>query len=179
MNIKNNLRYKMSSEKIETAFLTLMLKNKYEEINISDVCKEAKINRSTFYCHYDDINDLVVKIENKFSNGLANIFNYGTRQTNEAFEEMFEFIEKNKYFYKAFLNLPYQTISETNTKSVILENIKGTANAPTNSDVELYYRAGFFGAGIKEICKLWLERDCQESPKQMANFLLSEYKNRS
>ena len=40
--------------------------HKYEEITISQVCKQAGVNRSTFYCHYDDINDLIIKIENKF-----------------------------------------------------------------------------------------------------------------
>ena len=34
------------------------------------------------------------------------------------------------------------------------------------------------GAGIKEMCRLWLERDCQESPEDMAKLLLDEYKNR-
>lgn len=178
MNKKNNSRYKMSSEKIETAFLSLLPENNYEKINISQVCSRAGINRSTFYCHYDDINDLVIKIENKFASSLASIFNYGERQTNEAFLEMFEFIKKNKSFYKVFLSIPYQTISETNTKQSILSNIKETKNAPTSNEIELRYRAGFFGAGIKEICRIWLERDCLESPKDMAGILLKEYSNR-
>ena len=114
MNIKNNSRYKASSEKIETAFLTLILNHNYEDITISQVCKQAGINRSTFYCHYDDINDLIVKIESKFAQGTANIFKYGERQTHEAFVEMFTFIKNNKYFYKAFLNIPYVTVAESN-----------------------------------------------------------------
>ena len=96
MNIKNNSRYKMSSEKIETAFLTLILNHRYEDITINQVCKQAGINRSTFYCHYDDINDLVIKIESKFAKSTASIFNYGQRQTHEAFIEMFTFIKENK-----------------------------------------------------------------------------------
>ena len=65
MNKKNNSRYKISSDKIETAFLTLLLNHKYEDITISQICEQANINRSTFYCHYSDINDLIIKIENK------------------------------------------------------------------------------------------------------------------
>ena len=42
----------------------------------------------------------------------------------------------------------------------------------------LYYRGSFFGAGIKEMCRLWLENDCKETPEQMACLLLEEYKNR-
>ncbi len=102
----------MSSEKIETAFLTLILNHKYEDITTSQICKQAGVNRSTFYCHYNDINDLIIKIEGKFAKGMASIFNYGERQTHEAFVEMFTFIRDNKYFYRAFLNIPYATLAE-------------------------------------------------------------------
>lgn len=178
MNIKNNQRYKISSEKIETAFLSLILNHKYEDITISQVCEQAGINRSTFYCHYDDINDLIIKIEGKFAKGTANIFNYGKRQTHEAFVEMFTFVKENKYFYKAFLNIPYATVAETNTKVDVLKNIGENTNIDKSNKMGLFYRASFFGAGIKEMCRLWLQFDCKETPEQMASLLLDEYKNR-
>ena len=178
MNIKNNSRYKMSSEKIETAFLSLLNNYKYEEITISQVCKQAGVNRSTFYCHYDDINDLIIKIENKFAQGTVNIFNYGERQNHEAMIEMFSFVKENKLFYNAFLNIPYITIAEKQTKNECLEHISQKINADTKQKNNLFYRASFFGAGIKELCRLWLEKGCVESPKQMAELLLEEYKNR-
>jgi len=178
MNIKNNLRYKASSEKIETAFLTLILNHKYEDITISQVCKQAEINRSTFYAHYDDINDLVIKIENKFAQGTASIFNYGERQTHEAMIEMFTFVKANKHFYKAFLNIPYITLAERNTKIEVLKNIGQKLNIDKSHTIGIFYRASFFGAGIKEMCRLWLERDCQETPEQMAKLLLEEYTDR-
>ena len=179
MNIKNNLRYKMSSEKIETAFLTLILNHKYEDISISQVCKQAGVNRSTFYCHYDDINDLIIKTESKFAKGTASIFNYGERQTHQAFVEMFAFIKENKYFYKAFLNIPYVSLAERNTKIDVLKNIAENVNIDKTNKMGIFYRASFFGAGIKEMCRIWLERDCQETPEQMALLLLEEYKNRN
>jgi len=178
MNTKNNSRYKMSSEKIETAFLTLILNHKYEDITISQVCKQAGVNRSTFYCHYDDINDLIIKIEGKFAKSMATIFNYGERQTHEAFVEMFTFIKNNKYFYKAFLNIPYVTFAETNLKIDVLKNIGDNNIIDKSNKMGIFYRASFFGAGIKEMCRLWLEFDCKETPEEMALLLLDEYKNR-
>lgn len=178
MNIKNNSRYKMSSEKIETAFLTLILNHKYEDITTSQVCKQANINRSTFYSHYNDINDLIIKIESKFAKGMATIFNYGERQTHDAFIEMFTFVRDNKYFYKAFLNIPYATLAETNTKINVLKNIGENSHIDKSKTLGIFYRASFFGAGIKEMCRIWLERDCKETPEQMAKLLLDEYKDR-
>ncbi len=178
MNTKNNSRYKISSDKIETAFLSLLLNCRYEEITISQICKEANINRSTFYCHYSDINDLIIKIENKFAKNTANIFNFGERRTHEAFVEMFSFIQDNKYFYRAFLNIPYDTLAESNTKNEVLKNIGEKANVNNSNNINLFYRASFFGAGIKEICKIWLKRDCKETPEEMALILLEEYRRK-
>ena len=175
MNIKNNARYKMSSKKIETAFLTLILNHRYEDITISQICKQANINRSTFYCHYDDINDLIIKIESKFAKGTANIFKYGERQTHEAFIEMFTFVKENKYFYKAFLNIPYTSFAETSIKMDILKNIENNSSVVKSNNISVFYRASFFGAGIKEMCRLWIDRDCVESPEDMAKLLIEEY----
>ena len=178
MNIKNNKRYKVSSDKIETTFLSLLYNRKYEEITISEICEKSGINRSTFYAHYDDINDLIIKIESKFASSMSLIFDSGLRQTNEAFIEMFTFIKRNKYFYKAFLNIPYITFAESNIKTNILQNMKDNNITTKTDDIALFYRASFFGAGIKELCRLWLERDCKESPEQMATLLIEEYTNR-
>lgn len=178
MNTKNNKRYKISSEKIETTFLTLILNNNYEDITINQICQHANINRSTFYAHYDDINDLIIKIEGKFGKSMASIFNYGERQTNEAIIEMFNFVKENKYFYKAFLNIPYITLAEKNTKLACLKNIGEKLNIDKSNTIGIYYRASFFGAGIKEMCRLWLERDCKESPEEMAQLLVDEYTDR-
>ncbi len=178
MNTKNNSRYKISNEKIETAFLALLTKHKYEDISISQICQQAGINRSTFYCHYDDINDLTIKIESKFAKSTASIFNFGERQTHEAMVEMFAFVKANKSFYKAFLNIPYVTLAEHNTKIEILKNVGPKLNIDKTNTIGLYYRASFFGAGIKEMCRLWLERDCAESPEEMAKLLIDEYGDR-
>ena len=94
-------------------------------------------------------------------------------------EEFIKYLIKdNKYFYKAFLNIPYVTLAEKNTKSSVLSNIKDSGTWQT-SEVDLYYRASFFGAGVKEICRIWLERDCKETPEQMALILFNEYTNRN
>ena len=92
--------------------------------------------------------------------------------------EMFTFVKANKHFYKAFLNIPYITLAERNTKIEVLKNIGQKLNIDKSHTIGIFYRASFFGAGIKEMCRLWLERDCNETPEQMASLLLEEYTNR-
>lgn len=178
MNVKNNSRYKESSEKIETAFLSLILKHGYENVTVSQIVKEAGINRSTFYCHYDDINDLIIKVEKRFAKATASIFDFGENKSHQAFIDMFTFIKNNAHFYKAFLSLPYSTSAENKTKIEVLENIGRKAGGKLAGNIGIYYRASFFGAGIKEMCRLWLERGCKETPEQMATLLIDEYGGR-
>lgn len=178
MNVKNNSRYKASSEKIETAFLALCLNNDYDDVTVSQICMEAEINRSTFYAHYDDVNDLMEKIEARFAKGLASIFTFDEGPSHRSFIEMFTFIKNNKYFYKAFFNLPDKRISEDDTRDKVLSNLDRKELMQAKNETELLYRSSFFGAGIKEICRIWLDRDCKETPTEMANLISKEYTDR-
>ena len=74
MNISNNLRYKSTEEKIEDAFLRLLKRKRYNCIYVQDLCKEAGINRSSFYAHYLDINDLMMKYEDKVAQNVVSLF---------------------------------------------------------------------------------------------------------
>jgi len=91
---------------------------------------------------------------------------------------MFTFVKNNKYFYKAFLNIPYATLAESSTKIEVLKNVGEKTNVDKSNSIGIFYRASFFGAGIKEMCRLWLEHDCKETPEQMALLLIDEYRNR-
>ena len=62
MNKPNNKRKKESIERIEKVFLNLIQTKEINEITVTEICKEAKINRSTFYANYLDVYDLADKI---------------------------------------------------------------------------------------------------------------------
>ncbi len=74
--------------------------------------------------------------------------------------------------------IPYATYAEYNTKLEVLKNIGNISNIDDSKKIGIFYRASFFGAGIKEMCRLWLEHDCRETPEEMAKLLLDEYKYR-
>lgn len=51
---------------IKEAFVELRKEKSTEKITIKELCKEAKINKSTFYLHYDDIYSLSDAMEIDF-----------------------------------------------------------------------------------------------------------------
>ena len=65
MNKANNKRRKESQEKIEKEFVHLIQTKELNEITVSEICKNTKLNRSTFYANYLDIYDLADKIKDR------------------------------------------------------------------------------------------------------------------
>ena len=56
---KNESKYFKSAEKMHNALITLLDSKDFEYITIKEICETAGVNRSTFYLHYDNINDLL------------------------------------------------------------------------------------------------------------------------
>ena len=56
---KNESKYFKSAEKMHTALLTILDSKDFELISVKEICETAGVNRSTFYLHYDNVNDLL------------------------------------------------------------------------------------------------------------------------
>ncbi|MCO7124607.1 TetR/AcrR family transcriptional regulator [Sporolactobacillus shoreicorticis] len=63
---KNNRRTQYTIQVIKEAFLHLLNTNELSKITVTQICKEADVNRGTFYLHFDDPLDLFHKIEAEF-----------------------------------------------------------------------------------------------------------------
>lgn len=51
-------RFLKIKKDIRSAFITLVMKKGINNISISDIAREADINRMTFYAHYDTVSDI-------------------------------------------------------------------------------------------------------------------------
>ena len=71
MNTPNNRRKKKSIETIEKVFIALLQTRQLNEISVSDICKLAGLNRTTFYANYADIFALADSIRDKLEGSLA------------------------------------------------------------------------------------------------------------
>ena len=68
MNMKKDLRIVKTEKAIREAFLEIRKEIPLERIKVSDICKRALINPSTFYKHFSDVIDLSDTIENELVN---------------------------------------------------------------------------------------------------------------
>lgn len=56
---KNESKYFNTALKMDKAFLELLEQKDFSYITIKEICEKAGVNRSTFYLHYETIDDLL------------------------------------------------------------------------------------------------------------------------
>ena len=61
---KTDIRIIKTRRAIQAAFLRLMKEKGFAAVTVKDIIRDAEINRSTFYAHYEDKYDLLESIEN-------------------------------------------------------------------------------------------------------------------
>ena len=84
-------RTKYTKTVIRQALFDLLQEKPINKITVTDVCKLADINRSTFYSHYEDVYALLASIQNEmFENVIL------TLNTEDWFEELLELVDQNR-----------------------------------------------------------------------------------
>ena len=63
---KNPEQTKMTQNNFQEAFWTLYEKQSIDKITVKDICNLAGYNRSTFYQYYEDVYDVLRKVEVQF-----------------------------------------------------------------------------------------------------------------
>lgn len=66
-NGKEDLRIQRTREAIRTAFEDMICEMDYEQISIKELAQRARINRKTFYLHYNTLDDLLREIQNEMA----------------------------------------------------------------------------------------------------------------
>ena len=109
MNTPNNKRKRESMERIEKVFVELLQTKELNEISVSDICKRAGLNRTTFYANYTDIYGLADTIRDKLEVALSNLYKdeitHGFNSNN--YLKLFHHIKENQIFYQTYFKLGY------------------------------------------------------------------------
>ncbi len=169
MNITNNKRYKETEAGIQDAFLTLLERKQINDISVKDICSVARISRPSFYSHYDDINDLIIKLEYEKSYHISTILAKPNPLTNNDFINYLSYIKENKNFYIAYFKCENNLhISQHIMQQYITVNQRSITP-------ELRYYMLFFMAGLKAVVFDWLSGNCVEPIEQISEILMEQY----
>lgn len=173
MNTPDNKRKKASQEKIEKVFVNLIQTKQINEISVTDICKKANLNRSTFYANYIDIYDLAEKVKEKLEEDVADLYknerehNYNSNN----YLKLFRHIKDNQLFYKTYFKLGFD-----NNYKIMQYDTNQTRQYFNDEFID--YHIKFFQNGLNAVIKYWLENDCKETPEEINHIIESEYQGR-
>ena len=120
---KSESKYFNTALRMDEALLRLLEKKDFEFITVKELCAAAKVNRSTFYLHYENTYDLLVEsieiLNRRFLDSFSNL-------PNHVFAETIAGMPEDKlYFITDEYLLPYLAF--------VKRHLKQSANAPIYS----------------------------------------------
>lgn len=71
---KTDHRILKSKEAFHKAFFELLVHQLYDDMTITTICKQANMNRGTFYRHYETKEDLLTEITTMISNDIVQAY---------------------------------------------------------------------------------------------------------
>lgn len=173
MNTKNNKRKRESMQKMEQVLIEFLQTKELNQISVSDICKKADLNRSTFYANYVDIYELADTIREKLEAEVSELYK---DEITEGFNSnnylvLFQHIKENQIFYRTYFKLGYDE------KYKIWQYDYNLAKKHFG-DRFIEYHMEFFKSGLNRIIKIWLQNGCKETPEEMFEIIKSEYRGR-
>ncbi len=186
---KSESKYFNTALRMDEALIALLEEKELEYITVKEICRQAGVNRSTFYLHYETISDLVNETLEMINQRFLSYFpqqeeevlgNMDSRErkdlvlvTREYLLPYLHFIRDNKKVYRAAFRNPSSMQAHTRygeLKQHILGPILERFEIPATH--RPYYMA-YYVEGIIAIVKEWLRQDCADEVEMIAGIIES------
>lgn len=129
-------------------FVQLVQTKEINQISVTEICKKANINRSTFYANYLDVYDLADKITEQIENEVALLYQEEREKKNNTndYLKLFYHIKENQIFYKTYFKL-------NRDKHFIIKEYDTNLSKTMYNDQHIDYHIEFFMAGLNAMIK--------------------------
>lgn len=106
--MKESRKTIMTKKILKETFLELLQKKPLNKISVSEICKSADLNRSTFYAHYPTVDELLQDIQDGILANIPKVYdcnNLSTTKTVKAtdLEKFFAYVKDNAFIFKILL----------------------------------------------------------------------------
>ena len=180
MNHKNNKRSEATKNKIKQALVEMLKEQDISKITVMALCEQAEINRSTFYNHYSSPKSILRGMQKEFlhmvttyiQNTLDNSPALSQEITTNLMCEINCFIKDNLKICKVLSDvrlcpdLPAALFNNPTIRQFLSLCLTGDY-----SENEKDYNYQFIFRGIFHTLGLWMEKDCENSPEEVATLI--------
>ncbi len=180
-------RYFETVELMDDALLALFAKKDLEYITVKEICRFAGVNRSTFYLHYETIDDLLTEtaelVNRRFVAHMGLEAKSVVGHIGDAPHEdllfarrrflipYLQFIQENQQLFSAMVKRPgalKQQESARSLKAHVLEPVLDRFNVP---EADRPYLLAFYLKGIMAIVEVWVTNGCTDPAEHIARLI--------
>lgn len=171
---KMDRRVRKTRAQLLQGLIQLMGKKDIKDISVKELADLVDINRGTFYLHYNDIYDMLGKIEDELFSEFNEILDRNftevgtTHSSNPALQEIFIFLSNNRDLVRVMIG-PHGDLTFVNRlKNLVKERLEHMFQYEENtlSDFEYYY--SFLVSGCIGVIETWLDSAAPKPPEEIA-----------
>ena len=174
---------------MDEALLILLENKEYEYITVKEICQKAGVNRSTFYLHYETIDDLLKEtiemVNERFYNSFGPVKDSfkGNWKVSSKKEELvlitpkylspyLNFIKDNKKLFKLMYSRPILFNCEKVFRKMCDDIFDPILTIFSVEDDEKEYTMQYYIKGILAVIMEWVNKGCQDDFEKITNIII-------
>ena len=165
-DVKNNQRINMSRKMLQDALLRLLAKKHIQEIGVSELCREADLNRSTFYRLYSIPSEVLEDILQNMIDEIHASFSFTESRYADVVLIIYKYVYDHRDVMKLLLrNSDHRIIAMLERKYDKL--FRDALKMPCSEETFGILCACSTAGGLA-LASRWLESDNPLSPEEIA-----------
>lgn len=174
---KEDRRVRITKQAIKDSLIELLQVYPITKLSVKMICDTADINRSTFYAHYKDQNELLDTVQQEAVQGIkAHIFSTSfTQQADTAapvIVKVLEYCKENKALFQVLLSEHGDTTFQRELMLLAQEKAIDEIRDDERLDVHISkYLELFALSGILSMVRHWLDQGCKDEPTALAELM--------
>ena len=194
---KSESKYYNTALLMNQALIELLNKKDYEYIKVKEICERAGVNRSTFYLHYDTIDDLLQECIENINKKFISYFNNESKDFVEkikicSHEELILITPKYLTPYLSYIK-ENKIIHQVAVKHTNIMNSLENFNKLNEfifkpiflrfgvNEKTAHYMIAYYLNGVTAIVNEWIKNGCKDDveyiEKIIIDCVLPQYKN--
>lgn len=173
---KNESKYFLTASFMDEALLLLLQKKDFEFITVKELCKKAGVNRSTFYLHYETMDELLLETVEKLNKNFSASLPQREKEdfnliTPKFLKPYLEFVKKNRQAFKATEQRPEIFKVEESFQRMQQGVFNPILDHYKVKEEDKEYIFTFFTKGIISVVFRWIKNDCKGKIDTMKNLI--------
>lgn len=176
---KINQKIINTKKSLSKSLIYLLGKNAITEIDVSQLCTYAGVNRTTFYKHYNSLYDLLNELINEFFKKIEILFlkvNVNENTTSKV-ALLLKYLKQNREFVSIIMN--NNTLTTISQRLITLDFIDSLIKTNIQYRKSVYindnYYIDFIISGWYAVIKRWVNENCALDENTLARLLTSIY----